>query len=90
MSGIPGGRLDPRLVRNAPTTTSTEGVGEDGGFLVPGDYRKEILDSIIGEESILGRTRPIITNSNQVIVPADETTPWQESGGVQVYWESEV
>ena len=37
-----GGIVDPRLVRGSgtsPTSTSTEGVGADGGYLVPPDYR---------------------------------------------------
>jgi HK97 family phage major capsid protein len=84
------GNMDPRLVRNAPTTTSTEGVGADGGYLVPPDYRKEILNSIMGEDSLLARTDQWQTNSNTLIIPADETTPWQTSGGVQAYWESEA
>jgi hypothetical protein len=33
-----GAMPDPRLVMNAPTTTSTEGVGADGGFAVPDSY----------------------------------------------------
>lgn len=85
-----GGSVDPRLLRNAPTTTSTEGVGADGGFLVPPDYRKSIMEQVMGEASLLGRTDQWRTNSNMIVVPADETTPWQSSGGVQVYWESEV
>jgi HK97 family phage major capsid protein len=85
-----GGNIDPRLVRNAPTTTSTEGVGADGGYLVPPDYRTAIVQQVMGEDTVLGRTDQWITNSNQIVVPADETTPWQSSGGVQVYWESEA
>lgn len=85
-----GGNVDPRLLRNAPTTTSTEGTGADGGFLVPPDYRTEIVKEVLGEDTILGRTDQWRTNSNQIVVPADETTPWQSSGGIQVYWESEA
>jgi hypothetical protein len=29
------------------------------------------------------------TSSNAITVPTDETTPWQSTGGVQAYWESE-
>lgn len=88
-----GGNIDPRLLRasgTAPTSTSTEGTGADGGFLVPPDYRNDIVKEVLAEETLLGRTDQWTTGSNQIVVPADETTPWQTSGGIQVYWESEA
>jgi len=87
-----GGNIDPRLVRasgTAPTSTSTEGVGADGGYLVPPDYRTSIVEQVMGEDTLLGRTDQWITGSNQLVVPADETTSWG-STGVQGYWESEA
>jgi len=84
------GNVDPRLLRNAPTTTSTEGVGADGGYLVPPDYRTEILKAIMAEDELLGRADTWETKSNTLVIPADETTPWQTSGGVLAYWESEA
>lgn len=84
-----GGRIDPRLTRNAPSTISTEGVGADGGYIVPPDYRTSIVEQVMGEDTILGRTDQWQTGSNMIVVPADETTPWQTSGGMQAYWESE-
>jgi len=89
-SGLPGRNIDPRLLRNAPTTISTEGTGADGGYLVPPDYRSEIIDAIVGEDQLLSYCNPIITNSNRIIVPADETTPWSTTSGPLVYWESEA
>lgn len=83
------GSVDPRLLRNAPSTVSTEGVGADGGFMVPPDYRTAIMEKVMGEDSLLGRTDQVETNSNTLVIPADETTPWQTSGGLQAYWESE-
>lgn len=84
------GQIDPRLLRNAPTTYSTEGVGADGGYLVPPDYRTAILKAIMGEASLLARTDNWETGSNTLVIPADETTPWQTSGGILAYWESEA
>ena len=84
------GQIDPRLLRNAPTTVSTEGVGADGGYLVPPDYRTSILKAIMGEDSLLARTDQWQTKSNTLIIPADETTPWQTTGGILAYWESEA
>jgi HK97 family phage major capsid protein len=83
--------IDPRLVVNtSPTTVSTEGVGSDGGFLVPPDFRQQILEKVLGEDSLVGRTDQIKTSSNMVTFPKDETTPWDASSGVQAYWEGEA
>lgn len=84
------GSMDPRLIANAaPSTFGAEGVGEDGGFAVPPDFRAEIVEKVMGEASLLGRTDAQVSSSNQLTIPKDETTPWQTSGGVQAYWESE-
>lgn len=84
------GAIDPRLIVNAPSTYSTEGTGEDGGFAVPPDFRREIAEKIMGEESLLGRTDQMTTESNSVTFPADETSPWDSSGGIQAYWGNEA
>lgn len=85
-----GNTPDHRLFQNAPTTYGQEGVGADGGFLVPPDYRTEIARLVESEESILGRTDQYMTESNRLEVPVDETTDWQTSGGIQTYWASEA
>jgi HK97 family phage major capsid protein len=81
---------DPRLIANAPTTYGQEGVGADGGFAVPPDFRTEIVKRVMGEDSLLSRCDQMLTSSNSITVPTDETTPWQTSGGIQAYWESEA
>jgi HK97 family phage major capsid protein len=83
------GTVDPRLIVNAPTTHSSEGVGADGGFAVPPDFRAAIMEKVMGEESLLSRTDQLESGSNTIVLPVDETTPWQTSGGIQVYWEGE-
>jgi HK97 family phage major capsid protein len=85
-----GAVADPRLIANAPTTYGQEGVGADGGFAVPPDFRTEIVRKVLGEDSLLSRTDQMTTSSNSITVPTDETTPWQTSGGIQAYWESEA
>lgn len=84
-----GGKVDPRLLVNAPSTYGNEGTGADGGFAVPPDFRTEIIRKVMGEESLLSRTDQQTSSSNSITFPTDETTPWQASGGVQAYWESE-
>ena len=90
-AALPNGAVaDPRLLRNAPTTFGQEGVGADGGFLVPPDFRTEIMEAVLAEASLLGRTDQMTSGSNTVVLPKDETTAWQTSGGVQAFWEGEA
>lgn len=89
-ASLPGGRLDQRLIQNAPSTYGQEGVGADGGYAVPPDYRREIKQLVESEESLFSRTDMITTNSNRVELPVDETTDWQSSGGVLTYWKPEA
>lgn len=89
-SSAKGGSIDPRLIANAPTTYGQEGVGADGGFAVPPDFRTAIITKIVGEDSLLSRTDQQTSSGNSITFPADETTAWQESGGIQSYWENEA
>ena len=82
------GQIDPRIIRNSATTWGSEAVGEDGGFTVPPDWRNEIVDKIMGEESLLSRTDQQETSSNQIVYPVDETADWHTSG-IRVYWTDE-
>jgi HK97 family phage major capsid protein len=83
--------MDPRLrvLAAVPSTQSQEGVGADGGYFVPPDFRTNILAKVQGEDSLLTRCDQQTTSSNSITFPVDETTPWQTSGGVQAYWEGE-
>lgn len=85
----PGGGIDPRLVIDAPTTFGSEGVGADGGFAVPPEFRTAIMEKVTGEDSLLARCDLMETTGNTLVIPTDETTPWQTTGGIQAYWEGE-
>lgn len=89
IAGLKGGSVDPRLIAAAPTTYGTEGVGADGGYAVPPDFRTTIENLIAGEESLLSRTRQVPTSSNNLAIPTIEATPWGTSG-IQAYWEAEA
>lgn len=82
--------VDARLKNAAASTVSLEGVGADGGFAVPPEYREAILSRVFGEDSLLGRTDPIPLGGNQISIPSDMTTPWDASGGIQAYWAGEA
>lgn len=66
-----------------------EGVGEDGGFIVPPDFREAIMKVVEGEDSLLSRCDSSTTARNSVTHPKDETTPWG-TAGIQAYWEGEA
>jgi HK97 family phage major capsid protein len=87
-----GGAIDPRLtVQNAAASPiGSESIGEDGGFLVPPDFRTEIMQKVQDEDQLLSRTDMLTATSNAIVVPVDETTPWETSAGVQAYWEAEM
>ncbi len=84
-----GGKIDPRLIANAPTTYGNEGSGPDGGYAVPPDFRTAITTKVQAEDSLLSRTDQQVSSSNSMTVPLDETTPWQTTGGILAYWEGE-
>lgn len=86
------GVVDPRLGRfaAAPSTYGTEGTGADGGFLVPPDFRNDIMTKVLAENTLLSRVDQIPVGGNSFMMPVDETTPWQTSGGIQAYWEDEA
>lgn len=74
---------------NVATTYGNEGTGADGGYAVPPDFRSTIWKKVMGEDSLLSRAEPFVTSGNSITFPADETTPWQTTGGILCFWESE-
>lgn len=85
----PGAVLDQRMVA-AATTYGNEGAGADGGYAVPAEFRREIWQKVLTDDNLLMRTDQLMTGSNSLTIPKDETTPWQSSGGVLAYWEAEA
>lgn len=82
------GRTDQRLM-NAVTTYGAEGVGADGGFMVPPDFSAAVSKIVMGEGSLLGRLNPIVTASNQVTLNVDETSPYGTTG-IYAEWLAEA
>lgn len=80
------GKTDQRLSIRA--AGAQEKIGEDGGFLVPDDFRSEIQNKVQGDESLLPRTRQFQTSSNNLVLPTSEVAPW-DGTGIQAYWEGE-
>lgn len=92
-AGLPGGRanLDERLLKigAAPTTYGSEGSGQDGGFLVPPEYSREVFQHSLEEDALLPYTDNYPVQGNSLVFPRDETTPWG-TDGIRAYWENEA
>lgn len=84
------GNIDERIRAAAAGTVSTEGAGADGGFAVPPEFRRVILERVFGEASLIGMSDQNQSSSNTISFPIDMTTPWQTTGGIQAYWEAEA
>ncbi|MGB8274122.1 MAG: phage major capsid protein, partial [Alphaproteobacteria bacterium] len=73
----------------AATTYSSESSGGDGGWLVPPEFADTLWQKVSGDGSLIDRCAPFTTSRNSLSFPKDETTPWDNSAGVTVFWESE-
>lgn len=78
------GNTDRRL----QNSTAFEKNAQDGGYLIPSDFRTEIQTVIEGDNSLLGMTRQYRTSSNHLVLPVSETAPWDGSG-VEAFWDGE-
>lgn len=89
----PGGRADNRLVFDAASGLS-ENVATEGGFLLEGDFVKELMDAMGTEVQVQNRIRMIpLTAANKLNIPGpDESSRAKGSrwGGVQVYHAAEA
>lgn len=86
----PSAKLDQRLVRNAPTSYTQEMIGEDGGFLVPDDFRAEIWEKVNSQDSLLARCDTYETSKSSIAIPQDSVAPWDNTNGIQAYWDGEA
>jgi HK97 family phage major capsid protein len=83
-----GGAIDQRLLPLAAPTNFNQESGTELGYLVPLDMRSEIWELVWDEQDLLSMIDSEPTNSNQVGMLKDETTPWGSSG-ITAKWRSE-
>lgn len=91
-AGIPGSRaVDERLsiMAAAPTTYGSEGSGQDGGFLIPPEFSREVFMHSLEGDALLPLTDGFPVAGNSMTFPKDETTPWG-TDGIRAYWENEA
>lgn len=74
--------IDRRLTyaQAAATTYANEGTGPEGGWAQPPEYSKDIVEAVMGAATLLGRMRPLPSNSNVYQIPVDESTQWGTAG----------
>lgn len=85
-----GNRPDERLLIGAAAPTSSdEGTGAEGGWLVPPEYSRDIWRLSLTEDSMLPLTDNTPVQGNSMVFPSDETTPWG-TDGVRAYWAAEA
>lgn len=86
-----GNGPEQRLLIGAavPSTVANEGVGADGGFAIPPAYSQELFRLTLGEDSLIPYTQNTETESNSMVFPKTEQTPWG-TNGVRAYWQAEA
>lgn len=90
--------LAPRIMKGpdkegintkAPSTFGSAGIGADGGFLIPDEFRATINEYLFGDQALLPLTDSVTVSGNTLVIPRDETTPWG-GDGVQANWLGET
>jgi HK97 family phage major capsid protein len=89
----PGKRPDDRLALMAKAPAGmNETTGADGGFLVPTEYSRKILERVFAGQNLLSLTDSYTVSSNTIAFPRNaETSRVNGSrwGGVRAYWRAE-
>ena len=93
-AGLPGGHIDPRLLKAAAGSGLSESVPSDGGFLVQQDFSNALLQDVYETGILASRCRRITIsqNSNSIkLNGVDETSRASTRyGGILGYWEDEA
>jgi len=89
----PGKRPDERLVpmQKAPSGMS-EVVNADGGFLVPTEFSRKVLERVYSSNNLLSMTDSYAISGNSISFPRNAETSRANGsrwGGVRAYWRAE-
>lgn len=89
----PGKRPDDRLALIARAASGLgEATGADGGFLVPDEFSRKLLERLYAPTSLLGMTDSYTVAGSSMVFPRNaETSRVNGSrwGGVRAYWRDE-
>ena len=89
IGAVHSGRFDPRLKETR--AGMSEGVGSEGGFLVPTEFAAEIIDSALENEIVRPRARVFPMISDKKIVPGFDGSDHTSNlyGGFSGQWLAE-
>lgn len=94
ISGIPNAGMDERLVIGAAATGMSQGVGPDGGFLVPPAFSNTIYAGLSDPaESLLAMTDSYPVDGDSLTFNANAETSRATGsrwGGIRAYWIAEA
>lgn len=63
--------------------------GEDGGYLIPPAFMRDIFTKVRGPDALLPRTRNMNSDSDVVHLPVNDEQAGLTSGAVKAYWVGE-
>jgi HK97 family phage major capsid protein len=96
-SGLPNGILDERIVnirKESAATGMSQGVGSDGGILVPPEFRSQIWEGMqAGIDNLLALTDQYTITGESLTLPATAETSRAHGsryGGIRGYWLAEA
>lgn len=85
-----GRAVDERLfIRAGATTYGNESAGQDGGYLVPIEFARQVATLSLDATALLPLTDQLPITGNSITYPSDETTPWS-ANGVRAFWAQEA
>jgi HK97 family phage major capsid protein len=89
----PGKKPDDRLALMTKAASGMgEGFGSDGGFLVPPEFSRRLLERVYAQENLLAMTDNYTVGGNAMTFPRNAETSRANGsrwGGVRAYWREE-
>jgi len=88
-----GRNVDERLFKTADSTTTQEAIGEDGGYLVPEEFRTNLFENALQQSNIMQSAVSIPMATNAVKIPTIDDSSHASGtthGGVSFYWMDEL
>ena len=85
------GQTDGRLRHFTAAESSFQRAtpGEDGGYLIPPAFMRDIYTKVRGPDALLPRTRNMSSDSDVVHLPVNDEQAGLTSGAIKAYWVGE-
>lgn len=79
-----------QILSAAPSSAASGASGQDGGYLLPIGFSKEIIKAVEAPDTLYSMTNQIQIEGYSQKFPVDETTPWQTTSGIRAFWDGEL